>query len=565
MRVSTVTGWPACSPTLADAVRADLVVEGRIATLAGDAGLGWVEALAISGGRVVAAGNLADVEALAGPRTRRIALAPDDVALPGLTDAHLHLAECGLAANRPDLTTSTSLEDGLAQLRRAHERLPAGRWLGGRGWGVDRFGRWPTAEDLEAAAPGRPVAIWAQDHHSLWVSDAALRLAGVNRSTADPAGGIVRRDADGAPSGVLHESAARLVTDRIPAPSVEELEQGIVAVARELVRLGVVAVHDPGMLTLQVGLDGPFDAYRRLAGAGSLPIRVHASIRQEQLPSAVEAGLRSGDPIGPPEGRVHFGWLKLFADGTLGSRTAAVLAPIESEAGRPLPPGTERGVFVTEPEDLARLAQIAANAGIATMVHAIGDRAVRAALDALEPTVGRAGLMPRVEHAQLVNPADIARFGRAGIVASVQPVHLRSDAPTARRSWGARAEAFGYPWAALARAGALLAFGTDAPVEPVDPWPGLAVAVTRRDDRWDGDPVFGPHNALSMDEAIRAACIGPAVTAGELDRGRLVRGQRADLIVIPAAALDEPVESSGPLATALPRLVLIEGSVAFET
>ena len=437
-----------------------------------------------------------------------------------------------------------------------------GSWAAGGTSTASAAGRPP--QDLEAALPGRPVAIWAQDHHALWVSEAALRLAGVDRSTVDPPGGIVRRDGDGTPSGVLHESAARLVTDRIPAPSVEELEHGIVAVAGELLELGVVAVHDPGMLTLQVGLDGPFEAYRRLAEAGSLPIRVHACIRQEQLPSAVEAGLRSGDPIGPPEGRVRFGWLKLFADGTLGSRTAALLEPIEPEVGRPLPPGTDRGVFMTAPEDLVRLAEAAASAGIATMIHAIGDRAVRDALDALEPTVGQAALMPRLEHVQLVDPADIARFGRAGIAASVQPIHLRSDAPAARRSWGARAEAFGYPWATLARAGALLVFGTDAPVEPIDPWPGLAMAVTRRDDRWDGDPVFGPHNALSVEEAIRAACIGPALSAGEGDRGRLIAGQRADLIVVPAAALGEPVESSGPLAAARPRLVVVDGSVAFE-
>ncbi|MDQ6795808.1 MAG: amidohydrolase [Chloroflexota bacterium] len=542
---------------------ADLVIEGRIATLAGDTGLGWVEALAVSGGRVVAAGKAWEVAALAGPRTRRIQLAPDEVALPGLTDAHLHLAECRLAADRPDLT-SLSLEDGLTRLRRAHERLPADRWLQGRGWDVDRFGRWPTARDLEAAAPGRPIAIWAQDHHSLWVSETALKLGGLDGLTGDPAGGIIRRDQDGAPSGVLHESAARLVTDRIPAPSVEELEQGILTVAAELIALGVVAVHDPGMLTLQAGLDDPFDAYRRLADAGSLPIRVHACIRQEQLPFAVEAGLRSGDPIGPPAGRVRFGWLKLFADGTLGSQTAALLEPIEPEAG-PLRSGTERGIFMTEPGELARLAEAAASAGVATMIHAIGDRAVRAALDALEPTTGRAALMPRVEHLQLVHPVDIARFGQAGIAASVQPIHLSSDAPAARRSWGARAEAFGYPWATLAGAGASLAFGTDAPVEPIDPWPGLAMAVTRRDEHWDGEPVFGPGNALSVDQAIRAACIGPAVTAAERDRGRLVAGQRADLIVIPAAALDVPVEPSGGLAAARPRLVLVDGSVAFES
>jgi hypothetical protein len=173
--------------------------------------------------------------------------------------------------------------------------------------------------------------------------------------------------------------------------------------------------------------------------------------------------------------------------------------------------------------------------------------------------------VPRLEHVQLVHPDDVARFGREGIAASVQPVHLRSDAVAARRLWGDRAERFGYAWATLARSGALLAFGTDAPVEPIDPWPGLAIAVTRFDTSWPaGTLPFGPAEALTLDQSLRAATIGPAVTAAENDRGRLTVGQRADLAVIPAAALQEPVEAGGPLATCRPRLVLVDGAVAFE-
>jgi predicted amidohydrolase YtcJ len=544
---------------------ADLIVRGRIATLAGDAGPGWVEAIAIAAGRVVAAGLSADVEAIAGPRTRRLDLPPDEAGLPGLSDAHLHLAEGGLGAERIDLTTARSMTEALAQVRDAHERLPRGAWLEGHGWDADRLAGWPTAASLRAVAGDRKAAIWAHDHHALWVSEAALEAAGVGDGTPDPPGGLIRRDAAGSATGVLHETATRLVTGIIPPPTAEVAERGIVALGRRLVALGVVAVHDPGALSLQAGLGPIVAGYRRLSDRGELPVRVHVSIREEQLPAAIEEGLQSGEPLGDATGRARVGWLKLFADGTLSSRTAALLDPIEPESGAPLPRGMERGMFTTPPDRLVELARQAADAGIGCQIHAIGDRAVRAALDALEPTARRVPLVPRVEHVQLVHPADLPRFAAAGVAASVQPIHLRTDAAAARRLWGSRAETLGYPWASLARSGALVAFGTDAPVEPIDPWPGLAIAVTRRDVTWAVEALaFGPSQALSLDQALRAACIGPARVAAEADRGRLVVGQRADLVVVPATALEEPVEPGGPLATARPRLVLIDGEIAFE-
>jgi hypothetical protein len=220
---------------------------------------------------------------------------------------------------------------------------------------------------------------------------------------------------------------------------------------------------------------------------------------------------------------------------------------------------------MTPPERLAELAGEAAAHGIATMIHAIGDRAVRASLDALEPTAARVPLMPRLEHVQLLHPDDRGRFAAGGIAASVQPIHLRADAAAARRLWGDRAEAHGYTWRTLAETGAVLAVGTDAPVEPIDPWPGLAIAVTREDPTWPaGTAPFGPNEALSLERALRAACIGPPVSAREGDRGRLVPGQRADLVVIPIEALTEPVVPGGGLSTARPRLVLVDGAVGFE-
>jgi len=542
------------------------MVRGRIVTLAGDRGLGWVEAIAIEGGRVVAVGGDADVDPLQGPATRSIELGPDEVAVPGLTDAHLHLAECGQNADRVDLSDASTLVDALARIADANARLPGGAWLQGHGWAPDRWDGWPGADDLSAAAPGRRIALWAHDHHSLWASHAAMRAAGIDRETTAPAGGVIRRLADGSPSGILHENASRLVTGIISPATADLLARGITRVAADLLALGVVAVHDPGSLSLQQGIGPAIDAYRLLAERGELPVRVHACIRDEQLDAAVAAGLRSGDRIGPHDGRASFGWLKLFADGTLGSRTAALEEPIEADPDRPLPSGTERGVWITEPDELTDLAARAAQNGIATAIHAIGDRAVGASLDALKGTSGAARLLPRIEHVQLLNPDDRPRFVRSGIAASVQPIHLRADAAIARHSWGDRAEAHGYPLASLLESGAVVAFGTDAPVEALDPWPGLELAITRRSATWAAAvPAFGAREALTLDQALRAACVAGPIMAGEPDRGRLTPGQRADLVVIPSTALDEPVEVGGPLGRARPRLVLVDGEVAFES
>ena len=543
-----------------------LVSGGRIATLAGERGFGWVDAIGVTGGRVAFAGSAVDLETRADPHTRRIEMDPDEIAIPGLTDAHLHLAEGGLSLDRIDLTPTPTLGEGLSAIAAANAALTEpDAWLEGHGWHNDRWGVWPTADDLERVAPGRAVALWAHDHHALWASHRALEIAGIDAARTDPDGGIIRRGDDGAPTGILHETAARLVVDRVPPPTAEHYESCIVRLARDLVALGVVAIHDPGALSLQDGLGRAILAYRALDERDDLPLRVHASIRSEQLVAARDRGFHSGDPLGPPGGRARFGWLKLFADGTLASRTAALLEPIEPEEGRPLPPGTERGIWLTPPEEVARLAREAADAGIATQVHAIGDRACRATLDALEPLVGRTALVPRLEHIQLLRENDRARFGKAGIAASIQPIHVRADAPIARRLWGRRAETRGYPMRSLLDSGALLAFGTDAPVEPIDPWPGLSMAVTRVDGSWPaGSEPFGPDERITLEQAIRAACVAPAVAAAEPDRGRLTPGQRADLVVLPATALSHPIEPGGALATARPRLVMIDGEVVFE-
>jgi len=538
----------------------DTLVSGRIATFAGGAGFGWVEAIGIREGKVAFAGSAIDLETRADPHTQRIELEPGEIAISGITDAHLHLAGAALAAAEINLGEAPTLNGALDLVARAAARIPEPGWIEGSGWDQRRWGAWPTADALERVAPGRRIALRSADHHSVWASPAALRAAGIDAATPDPAGGVIRRAADGTPDGVLLENAGGLVEDLIPPPEPESIVRAVRTYARELLALGVVGVHDPGSLALDP-TNRAHAIYRELAEADELPIRVHACIRADGLDDAIEGGRRSGITLAPgTEGRLEVGWLKLFADGTLGSQTAALLDPIEGWTGE----GTGRGLFATSPEELAALSRRAADAGIATMIHAIGDAAVRAALTALAPAARDVPFMPRVEHVQLCHPDDRARFKALGVAASVQPVHLRADAAKARGDWGARAESAGYAWRSLLDSGAVIAFGTDAPVEPADPWPGIALSVLRRDPSWPGDvPPFGPTEALSIEQALRAATVGPATTRRDRLGGRLVPGSPADLIVLPEAPREGP-ERAAAFAEVRPRLVMVGGEVILE-
>jgi len=544
----------------------DALVSGRIATFAGDAGFGFVEAIGIKDGRVAFAGSAVDLESRADPHTQRFELEPGEIGIPGLIDAHLHLIDAALEAERVDLTTAPTIDAAVAAMEPYVATLDADAWLEGAGWDQRRFGRWPVAADLDGVLAGRPAALWSFDHHALWVSSAALAAAGITKGTPDPDGGIIQRGPDGSPTGILLENATRLVNAVIPPATEATVERAIAAMGRSLLSLGVVGVHDPGFLIPDAELR-TIAMLGRLADRDGLPIRVHAGIRVVALDRALELGLRSGARLGEaPDGetpdRARVGWLKLFADGTLGSRTAALLDPI---GGAPADPAAgDRGVFTTSPERLLELAARAAQGGIATQIHAIGDAAVRASLDALEPTSAKVPVMPRLEHVQLCHPSDRPRFAAGGIAASVQPVHLREDAETARRDWRDRAEAWGYAWRSLLDAGAVVAFGTDAPVEPIDPWPGIAMAVLRRWPGWpDAQPAFGPDEALTLEQALRAASIGPATAARDGLRGRLVPGAPADLIVLPAAPR-EPGAQAAAFAEVRPRLVIVDGEAVIE-
>src|SRR6478736_1679836 len=273
----------------------DSLITGRIATLAGDDGFGWVDAIGIRDGVVAFAGSEVYLETRADPFTRRVNLEPDEVAIPGLTDAHLHFVEAAMARRQVDLASSPTMDDGLARVGVAsHVVDDPEAWILGQGWDSDRWGGWPIADELERVAPGRRVALWAHDHHALWVSRAGLLSAGIEpdeRAPEDPPGGVIQRDMEGHPTGILLESATRLVTVGIPAPSSADIDAALLALEGELISVGLVACHDPGGVVPDPGLTYSYPAYRRLADAGRLRIRVHTSIRDDAVPEAIDQGL----------------------------------------------------------------------------------------------------------------------------------------------------------------------------------------------------------------------------------------------------------------------------------
>jgi hypothetical protein len=543
---------------------ADLLIHGRIASLRGERGFGWVDALAIRGGRVVALGTVADVHVLAAPETTVWQLPPTLAVTPSFTDAHLHLATAALAADQPDLTglDRAGVEAAIAQIHR--ERLESGDadgWLLGHGWTFADLGEQPDAAWLDDAAPGRPVALWAHDHHSRWLSARAIQMAGL-AARSDPPSGRVERDLDGRPTGVMYEAAAGLVDAAIPSASAGDLDWAVGAYARTLAGFGVTSVHDPGGVAPDPELNSGPVHYRDMARGGHLPLRVMASVREEQLDRAIDIGFRSGQRMeGDERGRYRDGWLKLFSDGALGSRTAALLAPYDPNDPAGPPPAGSLGMPFRSAEQLVELADRAAAAGIASEIHAIGDAAVRTVLDVIEALPTVAGARHRVEHAQLVDAADIPRFGALGIPASVQPSHLLSDAAAMRASWGARS-ATAFPLAALDAGGAVLPFGTDAPVESADPWRGLAAAVTRRGAGWSESEAFHPEQAIGLDRALRGACLDGPRSANINDEGHLDIGARADMLVVPAAIFDEPA-TPDLIASTRPSATLLDGEIIY--
>lgn len=483
----------------------------------GVAGAPRAAALAVWGDRVVCVGASAEVLAAAGPQTRVVDLQGRFVT-PGLIDCHVHLASLALAlgGHTVECDGARSLAEVLQRVRAAVARLRPGEWLRGRGWDKNQWTeeRFPTSADLDAVTGELPALLASHDEHSVWANSAALRLAGITAETPDPPRGRILRAADGRPTGVLQEGAAGLLWEHVPPPSPAEVAEALAAALPRLSALGLTGLHD---------CDGA-DSRRALAAAresGALSLRVTQYYSPEALEHLAALGLRSGCG----DEWVRLGGLKVFVDGALGGQTAAMLQPYEGSA--------DAGLSTMTPEAFADLAARATDAGLAVAVHAIGDAAVRMVLDGFEQARGRGSAWPRhrVEHAQHIHPDDQPRFAALDLIASMQPAHLLADIPTCERYLGPRGR-WAFPLRALHDGGAHLAFGSDAPVETVNPLAGLRAAVLRQSHA--GTPRGGwyPEQRLTVEEALAAYTLGAARASGEEHlKGTLTPGRLADFVV----------------------------------
>jgi predicted amidohydrolase YtcJ len=515
----------ACAPAVAAAVKegpavADLVLKGgTVVTM--DARRPRASALAVRQGRIVAVGEGADVEPLVGPATRVIDLAGRTV-VPGLTDAHVHVEGLGTALERLDLVGAASLEEALARAGAAAAKLPAGEWLLGRGWDQNDWPgkQFPTAGDLDRVLGDRPAYLVRIDGHAAWASSAALRRAGITTTTADPEGGRILRGADGAPTGVLVDKAMALVSSVVPEPPREVRKRRLAAGLRACARAGLTSVHDAGVPLSTV------DLYKELLAEGALATRVYVMLRADDFLAAPPS---LAPEVGLGDGRLTVRAIKIVADGALGSRGALLQAPYSDE------PGT-RGLATVEPETLRTVLRRALAQGFQVATHAIGDAANRMVLDAYEAAFGPAGGAARrfrIEHAQVLAPADVPRFKQLGVIPSMQPTHCTSDMYWAGDRLGPERAKGAYLWKTFLAQGVPVAGGSDAPVEKIDVLPGLYAAVTRQDAK--GWPAGGWHPAerVTIAEALTMFGRDAAFAAFEEDdRGTIAPGKRADLTVL---------------------------------
>jgi predicted amidohydrolase YtcJ len=520
-----------------------LLINGQICT--GDDLCPRVSALAVASERILAVGDNASLRDLLAPGGEMVDLQGRCV-LPGLADSHIHFTSHALGLRELDLSDAASLDEVLARVAERARETPEGAWVVGHGWDQERWPerRFPTAADLNAVAPARPVALKAKSGHALVTNSHALRLAGIGAHTPNPPGGRIGRDAAGRPDGLLfEESAMEPVVGLIPRPGPQETDDALRRAFPHAWRVGLTAIHD---------VDGTqaFEAYQRLHALRELGLRVVKYLPAYVLDCALEAGLRGG--LGDDWLRV--GGIKVFADGALGPRTAAMLAPY---AGEP----DNLGVLTIGEDALRDLARKATVGGLPLAVHAIGDRANRLVLDALADA-GTGGLRHRIEHVQLLHADDVDRLADLGVVASMQPIHATQDCEMADRYWGERC-ATAYAWRSLIEAGTALAFGSDCPVEDLNPFLGIHAAVTRRRaDGFPGPEGWYPEQRLTVAEAVRAYTLGAARAAGLEDRlGTLAPGKLADLVV-----LDRDIFTCDPMAVAETQVVatMIAGQFVWE-
>jgi len=526
-----------------------LVIEGGT-IVTGDSAAPRVAALAIAGNRILAAGSRASIAELRGPETRVLDLA-GGVATPGLTDAHAHLSGLGQALASVDLRGARSVQEVVSRVREHAKDLPPGVWVTGRGWDQNLWAdrRMPTHQALTDAFPQRPVWLRRIDGHAGWANLAVLRAAHVTASTAAPKGGEILRDGDGQPAGVLIDAAMALIP--VPEPTPADIRRVVLAGQRHLLSLGLVGLHDMGVSANVHGL------YQALVREGELNLRIHAYADQDWFERELHA--RANTPYAD-DALYALKGVKLYVDGALGSRGAALLADYHDRAGH-------RGLLQLSRETLTKLCTQAVAQGYQVASHAIGDRGIRTLLAAYHqalaahPEVSDARL--RVEHAQIVAVEDIATFAKLGLIASMQPTHATSDMPWVPERIGPERLPGAYAWQRFLQAGVPLAFGSDFPVEHPDVVHGLYAAISRQNGEAQPPGGWLPDQKLSLDQAVAGFTSGAAYAVHrEAQLGKLAPGYLADVSCFQENLWEIPLAG---LRNAHALATIVHGKVAYES
>ena len=548
---------------------AELVLRGGHAYLV-DAARSWADAVAVAGGRIVAVGTDAEMSELIGPRTEVIELA-GRMLLPGFTDAHVHASAGGLERIRCDLSGAHSLGGYLAAVRRYAERNPAATWITGGGWSMDVFpGGVPGKEDLDRVVPGRPVFLANRDHHAAWVNSRALALAGIDATTPDPVDGRIERDARGAPSGTLQEGAMDLVGLAVPGPELEEQVAGICEGQRYLHEFGITGWQEAIVGDYALTPDC-FDAYLEAERRGLLTARVTGALwwqrgagagQLDGLTERRDRAARSG------RGRFRATSVKIMQDGICENFTASMLRPYLDGHGHET---AGRGTSFFGPQELKAAVTAIDARGFQVHFHAIGDRAVREALDAVE--AARAANGPgrgrhHISHLQVVHPDDLPRFRALSVIANCQPLWACNEPQMTELTLpflGRERAVWQYPFGSLSRSGAQLCFGSDWPVSSPNPLWEIHTAVNRTIPPGypyggaGGDEPFLPAERVDLATALAAFTIGSAyVCHADRQAGSIEAGKQADLVVLDRNLFAHP---PGEIALAQVDLTIVDGRV----
>jgi len=528
--------------------KADLVMRhGKVYTM--DAARSWVESIAIQNGRIVYAGDDADIAPWVGAQTKTMELSGRFV-LPGFIDSHVHSVEGGIDLRQCDLLPYDTKEEVFAAIKKYAETHPKDLWILGAGWQLPLFpDANPQKELLDEIVPDRPVFLSAADGHSAWVNSKALEIAGITKNTPDPESGRIEHDNNGEPSGTLRESAVNLVSNHAPKPTMEEQMLGLQEALKLMNGFGITGFQDASVSAEGDGpaAHGSANVYREMDKRGLLTARVIGALYSNPEGSLQEV-LKQVDYFVQLRKQLkgkHFqaSAVKIFADGVIESRTAALLQPYLNQ-------GNNAGELVWQPEKLNPFIEALDREKFQIHIHAIGDRAIRVSLDALEAAQkknGTWGARPMLAHIQLIDPQDIPRFAKLNVIPNFQALWAFEDSyirDLTIPQLGKERSRWIYPIRSVAATGARLAMGSDWDVSSVNPLDAIEVAVTRRDPNDDTDgPAFIPEEKISLREALAAYTIGSAyANFREQDAGSIETGKYADIIVLSENLFEIPAK-----------------------